>query len=83
MASGEDLLEPAVRGGHRVGASPPLNDVRARSIAEVGSLPEELRRLRNPEIYQVGLSPALALLKADLIHHATERLPAGTLRSPG
>ena len=83
VASGEDLLEQVVRGGRRIGAPPPLGDVRARSIAGVRSLPEELRRLRNPEIYHVGLSPALAQLKADLIHHATERLPAGTLRSPG
>ena len=75
VASGDDLLEQVVRGGRRIDASPPLGDVRARSIAGVRSLPEELRRLRNPEIYHVGLSPALALLKADLIHHATERLP--------
>jgi nicotinate phosphoribosyltransferase len=82
VASAEDLLRPVVRGGRRVGAPPPLNDVRARSIAEVGSLPEELRRLRNPEIYRVGLSPALALLKADLIHHATEKLPAKRAGTP-
>jgi nicotinate phosphoribosyltransferase len=83
VASGEDLLRPMVRSGRRVGASPPLSDVRARSIAEVRSLPEELRRLRNPEIYHVGLSPALARLKADLIHQATEKLPPRTPRSPG
>lgn len=76
VASGEDLLEPVVQSGRRVGAPPPLDDVRARSIAEVRSLPEELRRLRNPEIYRVGLSPALARLKAHLIHDATEKLPA-------
>lgn len=83
VASVEDLLEPVVRGGRRVGTSPPLGDVRARSIAEVRSLPEELRRLRNPEIYHVGLSPALARLKAQLIHQATEKLPATPSRLPG
>jgi len=82
VASGEDLLQQVVRGGRRVGASPPLSDVRTRSLAEVRSLPEELRRLRNPEVYHVGLSPALARLKTHLIHHATERLPAGTPRPP-
>lgn len=80
VASAEDLLEPVIQDGRRVAASPPLNEVRARSIAQVQSLPEELCRLRNPEIYRVGLSPALARLKADLIRHASERPPSGTSR---
>ena len=83
VASGEDLLDQVVRHGRRVGAAPPLSEVRARSVAEIRSLPEELRRLRNPEIYHVGLSPALARLKADLIHQATEKLPSRNPRSPG
>jgi hypothetical protein len=39
-------------------------------VEQVASLPEESRRLRNPEIYHVGISPELASLKADLIRHA-------------
>ncbi|MHB1345117.1 MAG: nicotinate phosphoribosyltransferase [Thermoleophilia bacterium] len=70
VADAEDLLRPVVRGGRRISPSPPLSEVRRRAADEVASLPEELRRLRNPEIYHVGLSPRLAELKADLIRHA-------------
>ena len=69
-AAHEELLVPVMRGGTRVASSPPLDEVRGRASSQVASLPEELRRLRNPEIYHVGLSPALARLKADLIRHA-------------
>ncbi|MHB0980043.1 MAG: nicotinate phosphoribosyltransferase [Thermoleophilia bacterium] len=70
VAAGEDLLVPVMRDGRRLASSPPLSEVRRRAEAEVASLPEELRRLRNPEIYLVGLSPRLAELKTDLIRHA-------------
>ncbi len=66
----EDLLEPVVREGRRVKPSPSLTEVRSRAREQVASLPEELRRLRNPEIYHVGLSPRLAELKTDLIRLA-------------
>lgn len=66
----EDLLEPMIREGRRVAPAPPLAEVRSRARKQVASLPEELRRLRNPEIYHVGLSPKLAELKTDLIRHA-------------
>ncbi|MHB8867835.1 MAG: nicotinate phosphoribosyltransferase [Thermoleophilia bacterium] len=70
VAGAEDLLRPVVREGRRISSSPPLSEVRRRAADQVASLPEELRRLRNPEIYHVGLSPRLAELKADLIRHA-------------
>ncbi len=48
------------RAGERTGL---LEEIRARARAQVAALPEELRRLRNPEIYAVGLSPRLAAEK--------------------
>ncbi|MBU2601642.1 MAG: nicotinate phosphoribosyltransferase [Actinobacteria bacterium] len=66
----EDLLEPMMREGRRVAPAPSIAEVRSRAREQVASLPEELRRLRNPEIYHVGLSPKLAELKTDLIRHA-------------
>jgi len=66
----EDLLQPVMRDGVRVGPSPSLEEIRARARAQVDALPEELRRLRNPEIYLVGLSPRLAAEKIRLVRQA-------------
>lgn len=70
VADAEELLRPVMRDGRRTAPAPALADVRRRAADQVASLPEESRRLRNPEIYHVGLSPDLAALKADLIRHA-------------
>jgi len=66
-----------MRDGVRVGPSPALNQVRERARAEVAALPEELRRLRNPEIYSVGLSPKLAAEKVRLVRQAPGVLAPG------
>ena len=73
----EHLLQPVMREGVRVGASPSLEEIRARARAQVAALPEELRRLRNPEIYAVGLSPALAAEKVRLVRQAPGVLAPG------
>lgn len=73
----ENLLEPVMRDGARVRSSPPLDEIRARARAQVAALPEELRRLRNPEIYEVGLSPQLAAEKVRLVRHAPGVLAPG------
>jgi nicotinate phosphoribosyltransferase len=75
----EDLLAPVMVDGKRVGSPPDLTDIRARSKEQVASLPEEVRRLRNPEIYAVGLSPRLASEKLRMIRQAPGVLPG----SPG
>ncbi len=72
----ENLLQPVMRDGMRVVESPPLHEIRARATAQVAALPEELRRLRNPEIYAVGLSPRLAAEKVRLIRQAPGVLAA-------
>jgi nicotinate phosphoribosyltransferase len=56
----QDLLQVVMHEGRRVAPSPPLEEVRARARAQIAALPEEVRRLRNPEYYTVGLSPTLA-----------------------
>ncbi len=75
----EDLLAPVMVDGERVGSAPALADIRARAKEQVASLPEEVRRLRNPEIYAVGLSPRLASEKLRMIRQAPGVLPG----SPG
>lgn len=77
----ETLLRPVMRAGARTEPSPSLTDIQARAREQVGSLPEELRRLRNPEIYTVGLSPALAGEKVRLIRQAPGVL--GARPAPG
>jgi nicotinate phosphoribosyltransferase len=73
----EPLLQPVMRDGARVGSSPGLEEIRARARAQVAALPEELRRLRNPEIYAVGLSPRLAAEKVRLVRQAPGVLAPG------
>jgi nicotinate phosphoribosyltransferase len=73
----EDLLQPVMRDGVRLAPSPSLDQVRAHARAEVASLPEELRRLRNPEIYSVGLSPRLAAEKVKMVRQVPGVLAAG------
>jgi len=73
----EDLLQPVMRNGRRVAGRPSLEEIRASACAQVVLLPEEIRRLRNPEIYAVGLSPRLAAEKVRLVRQAP-----GVLASP-
>jgi nicotinate phosphoribosyltransferase len=71
----EDLLVPVMLDGERTGQRPALADIRARAQQQVASLPEEVRRLRNPEIYAVGLSPRLASEKVRMIRQTPGVLP--------
>jgi len=66
----EELLRPVMVDGERTGDAPSLEDIRARAREQIASLPEEVRRLRNPEIYTVGLSPDLAAVKLRLAAHS-------------
>ncbi len=75
----EDLLQLVMRDGVRVGERPPLPEIRERACAQVSALPEELRRLRNPEIYAVGLSPRLAAEKVRLVRQAPGMLSDGSI----
>lgn len=63
----EDLLQLCVQAGRRVASPEPLLKIRERARQQIASLPEELKRLRNPEIYPVALSPKLAKLKEGML----------------
>ncbi|NLE11799.1 MAG: nicotinate phosphoribosyltransferase [Actinobacteria bacterium] len=73
----EDLLQPVMRDGARTSPSPSLEENRERARAQMAALPEELRRLRNPEIYEVGLSPQLAAEKVRLVRQSPGFLAPG------
>ncbi|HZJ03359.1 MAG TPA: nicotinate phosphoribosyltransferase [Thermoleophilia bacterium] len=69
-ATAESLLQPILVEGVRVHEHKPLALIRERAQREISLLPDEYRRLRNPERYTVGLSPKLARVKAELIRRS-------------
>jgi nicotinate phosphoribosyltransferase len=64
--SGEPLLEPVMRGGRRLGPSPPLAQVRDRAARDRARLPEALRRLERGAAYPVEIGESLRRLAADV-----------------
>jgi nicotinate phosphoribosyltransferase len=76
-ASCRYLLQTVMRDGIRVEASPSLEQVRARAARQIAALPEEKRRLRYPDTYTVGLSPALTAAKVRLAAQAPGVLAPG------
>lgn len=63
----EELLQPVFTGGRPVGPAPPLAEIRAHAQTSLAAFPEEYLRLRNPEIYWLGLSATLARIKQDAL----------------
>jgi nicotinate phosphoribosyltransferase len=63
VARVEELMVPVARHGKRLTPSPGLQEIRARAQRQMAGLPEEYLRLRNPEIYWLGLSAELARVK--------------------
>ena len=66
-AHAEDLLQTVFENGRRSAPSPLIGDVRAHALAQIASLPEESKRLRNPEIYRVVLSSRVGGLKDEML----------------
>ncbi len=59
----EALLKPVFADGVRLAPGEPVERVRRRALDAVAALPEEFKRLRNPEIYRVLLSEELGGMK--------------------
>ncbi|HPO14356.1 MAG TPA: nicotinate phosphoribosyltransferase [Candidatus Hydrogenedentes bacterium] len=59
----EPLLQPVFRNGRRVSARQDIHALRERARTSIAALPDEYKRLRNPEIYQVLLSNQIGELK--------------------
>ena len=66
-AYAEDLLVPVFENGKRVALKPTIRDIRERAQQQLAKLPEEYKRLRNPEIYRVILSPKIGELKDQML----------------
>ncbi len=66
-ARAELLLETMFENGKRTVPQLAIRDIRARFLAQRAMLPDEYKRLRNPEIYKVMLSEKIGDLKDDLL----------------
>ncbi len=66
-ASSRELLETVFLGGKRTGAATRVSDLRDQMLACQRPMPEEYKRLRNPEIYQVLLSRQLGEMKDSML----------------
>jgi nicotinate phosphoribosyltransferase len=63
----KDLLVPILRGGARVYSSPPLEEIRAKTLMELSQFHPATRRFLYPQPYFVGLEKSLYGIKLDLI----------------
>ncbi len=69
----ESLLKTVFEDGAVTIAAPPLVDIRQRALDQIAAIPDEYKRLRNPQRYNVLLSPTLGATKAQLLYN---RAPA-------
>jgi nicotinate phosphoribosyltransferase len=65
-----ELLVPVFRQGRRVYDPPPLQDVRAHTLAQLDHFHPGIKRFVNPHQYPVGLEVGLFDLKTQLILEA-------------
>lgn len=71
----EPLLVPVMRGGKVVYRFPALQDVQARTLEGLRELREEYKRMVNPHIYWVGLTPRLYDVRAQLLSEYASSVP--------
>jgi nicotinate phosphoribosyltransferase len=63
----EHLLQPVYRDGKRTQSAKGVREIRDHVLKQMRALPEEYKRLRNPEIYRVFLSDRLGELKDNML----------------
>lgn len=73
VTKAEPLLQEILREGKQVYASPSLEEIRAQRLADIEALDPGIRRLVNPHIYHVSLTPRLWDFKQDLIAAAMQQ----------
>ncbi|MCD4814706.1 nicotinate phosphoribosyltransferase [bacterium] len=72
IARTEDLLQPVFQNNRRTAPAPSLTEIRNYSQQCLTEFPEEYLRLRNPEIYWIGLSEELTKIKQAALHKVYE-----------
>jgi nicotinate phosphoribosyltransferase len=66
----EDLMTNVFEHGHRKDGSPDIEELRSRRVADLNRLDPGVRRLVNPHIYHVSLTPGMKQLQRDLVAEA-------------
>ena len=69
VSYGTGLLEPVFEEGHRITPSPSIETIRKYAQSQIAQLPEEFKRLRNPEVYRVMLSECMGKLKEEMLEN--------------
>lgn len=66
-AFAQELLQPVFEQGRRLSGHVPIEAIRQRTLDQIAALPEEFKRLRNPEVYRVILSEAMGRVKEEML----------------
>jgi nicotinate phosphoribosyltransferase len=64
---GEELLQTVFEQGRRVAVPERIEEVRRRALNQMAAIPDEFKRLRNPELYRVLLSQEVGKMKEQLL----------------
>jgi len=67
VARAELLLRPVMEKGKRLAPARDVGSIRDYAREQIKALPEEFKRLRNPEVYRVMLSESIGKLKEEML----------------
>lgn len=70
--SAVNLLEPVFARGERCKDPITIQAIRQYALTQIGNLPEEFKRLRNPEVYRVALSPKVGEMKEEMLQKSDQ-----------
>lgn len=73
VSRGVDLMQTVFEDGARKIARVPIQEVRRYALDQIAALPDEFKRLRNPEVYRVLLSETAGSLKEKMIENPDVR----------
>ncbi|MCL2801117.1 MAG: nicotinate phosphoribosyltransferase [Treponema sp.] len=65
--SAEKLLKKRIENGEVTGKQPPLTEIKAHAVSDIGSFDSTYKRLLNPHVYKVSITDKLRELKLELI----------------
>ncbi|WP_075883926.1 nicotinate phosphoribosyltransferase [Candidatus Protochlamydia sp. W-9] len=68
-----DLLQPIFRSGKRIYEQPSLNEIRQTTQRELSGFSNEVKKILNPHLYEVGIEESLHNLKMNLIKNIRDR----------
>jgi nicotinate phosphoribosyltransferase len=68
-AHAQEILQPVFEDGRRLRESPAIHETRQHALDQIASLPEEFKRLRNPEVYRVILSETIGRWKERMLEN--------------